>query len=1723
VRNGLSVVSGAIGLGGGLSGSVDERTGLFSVSVPVAAVAGPGTAGVTWSLVWDQARAAGGLDRSGFGPGWSLGVSFIDPATPATVYPANGGAYVVGGSYPSGLRDYPLQDLAYTRAPGTLPARAGLPATGYAFVLSYDDGRTDYFDGNGNLITRTDRFGNRTVLTWQPLGGGRWAPSSMTDGYGQATTFSYTPSSVVVSAPPRSDGVVARTTITLDAARRVTSVTDPAGAAAHFGYSPVPGSPVPLLTSVISASQARTLITYQSIGYQPGLTAVQAVVTVDASGTVLGPARLFSMDPAQNTARHNYTGYPRYHGGSSDGLFESGDPNYFYTTSMTSCVIRQLPAPATCPGSPTSTVSTYDSQHRLVARTVLAGPVPVQHQTATYPPVRAAGVPGNYARPQTTTVTYPATSGVAGIAAATGSRTVTTSRTYDDHGRVTQSTDETGTTTAITYDDAYGLITSVTITGADGSRSQTTHVLSADHKTISSATTAYAAPGQPLTARSTASYRYDASGQPAQRTMTWAPGATPAGGSGGPDTVTTTFATSVNLATPTRTITSTTAAGTPAAASTTTVLDLVTGQPVRTTDPLGRITSYSYDAAGRQTSRTTPDGLTTRTSYTAATGATPATRTVATPDGRVAQTTYDALGRTARVTDNVSNQAFTGSPAARQLAAYSYSLDGTTITATDQQGRTITTTLDVLGRQIQQAGPAGITHATGYDDVAHITTQTAAGAGSASPEATRTTSYDNGNRPVAVQRQYSDGTADPAQTTSYDGLGRITSQTSDDLTAHYAYLAAGGASTAQTATPQDTPAFPGDPVDLSETLALGGQQTSSTRNQPDQAASQGTRLGYDPAGRMATSTDPDGRTTRYTYHPDGTVATRTTPSGTVVTDAYDPGTGRLTSVTAQPPGGAAVTRTCGYVPAGQPGAGRVRTISDGTSTVTLGYDADGHVVSRSYSDGTATSATYTDTGLLSTTTDVTGAVTGYRYDAAGRITTATQTRGTTTLASVTYTYDPMSRVQTTTRDNGVTTTNTWTARSQLSSQRTTSGPGSVIEEHDYTYDSHGNVAARTDTHAAVPGTPATAGPWTTAYRYDAYNRLISSATNAGPGTSGPAQTSTTYTLTVAGDVVATTTTTRPPAGSPPPPSTTTNTIDAAGQLTAQTTNGTTVNQAFDRDGRVTQSLTGWAITYDTFNRIVTATRGDTTATYTYWPDGTRRSTTTTTAAGGTSAATFHHGCDGTLANDTTADATTGTAATTASYLITAGREARTLQPGTTTAGTVPGGAPAPVLTGPGTGYLLRDRHSSVTALVDANATVTNAYQYGDYGTPAQPGGQPRTQPAPGPAPGGRANPFQYTGAAPASSMTDPATGLLLLPARSYDPAQGRFTSRDTANAFNRYQGFAANPIVLVDLTGHFSLQDLLIDIGTLIVFAVATVATGGAALAALPALVAAEVGAVTVSTVVATVATAVTAVASATGAVASAVKAADDIDDAVSGKHFLSNDQRSALGTVQLAAGAVATVTGLAAVGASAAGAIAEGAAQDAADFLADPDDVTDVTGAASKRNALVEGEQSDRYLRPGETIGPDPELSNTGSPVSVSYVSNGAKSGIDSMLDGVSGSAAEPPPVTPSASRPIPPQLTVLQKWLGTRALTETDKAVFGTDPELTACLNAQQKAESLSSSLGAGVVRSTGSPTLTAMNGNWDAESVSVGSLPESVVKGPYGSWMQTDVYPWQGTVTY
>ena len=292
-------------------------------------------------------------------------------------------------------------------------------------------------------------------------------------------------------------------------------------------------------------------------------------------------------------------------------------------------------------------------------------------------------------------------------------------------------------------------------------------------------------------------------------------------------------------------------------------------------------------------------------------------------------------------------------------------------------------------------------------------------------------------------------------------------------------------------------------------------------------------------------------------------------------------------------------------------------------------------------------------------------------------------------------------------------------------------------------------------------------------------------------------------------------------------------------------------------------------------------------------------------------------------------------------------------------------------------------------------------------------------------PGGRTNPFRYAGATPLSSMTDAATSLLLLPARSYDSAQGRFTSRDTANVFNHYQAFSTNPIINTDPTGHFSLADLLIDIGVAIAFIVATVATVGAAVATLPAVAAMEAGTLTASTIAFAAATAVGAVASATGAVTSVVKMADDIDDAVNRKHFVSRSARQVLGTVETVVGVVAGVAGLGTVGATVAGAgedIAESAVQDANDFLDSADDAT------------AEGQPDAPRLVLAETDSQEADLS----------------------------AASRSESVTPATSSPLSPEDSALKYVTGDRSLNDVDAAVFRGDWGLDGSLKSEDAAES-------------------------------------------------------------
>ena len=324
-----------------------------------------------------------------------------------------------------------------------------------------------------------------------------------------------------------------------------------------------------LLVSATGPAGAHLAVTYAYTQDEPyALSSPRPSRSTTPNGDPIGETRTFDIDPDVpsidlDNFSHNYLGYPNYStpdpgDPGADQLYESQDENYLYSTMIST------------PSS--ATVSTYDSAHRLVSRSVLgvfnngAPTVPVTTQTAAFPDLAAINnQPGNYAKPTSTTVQYRSRSGPNGFIQVrdADARTVKTSTTYDDSGRIKTTTDELDTTTTYTYDPTFGLPTSVVVTAPDGTVQSTTNTLTDDGKSILNSMVAIGDDGPSVSARSVTTYTFDDFGEPRTRTVTWAPGAAPDGDGGGPASATTTYASTIDGST--RTMMITYAAGTSAA------------------------------------------------------------------------------------------------------------------------------------------------------------------------------------------------------------------------------------------------------------------------------------------------------------------------------------------------------------------------------------------------------------------------------------------------------------------------------------------------------------------------------------------------------------------------------------------------------------------------------------------------------------------------------------------------------------------------------------------------------------------------------------------------------------------------------------------------------------------------------------------------------------------------------------------------------------------------------------------------------------------------------------------------------------------------------------------------------------------------------------------------------------------------------------------------------
>ena len=197
------------------------------------------------------------------------------------------------------------------------------------------------------------------------------------------------------------------------------------------------------------------------------------------------------------------------------------------------------------------------------------------------------------------------------------------------------------------------------------------------------------------------------------------------------------------------------------------------------------------------------------------------------------------------------------------------------------------------------------------------------------------------------------------------------------------------------------PASHGTPT-TTPTAASTPRSTARTRR---------TSFAHDVAGRLLEVAPEAGGAITYQYDDAGRLLTSTDPNGSTSL-GYDP-VGRITSV-------ARGDRETGYA---YDDAGRTLSVAypGGRGTVTYGYDDAGRAETITDWDARVTTTHYDASGRVASVDRPGGLSTAYSYDELGRPLTATSTRSGSTVLAQGWTYDPDGNVASVTDDTGTAT------------------------------------------------------------------------------------------------------------------------------------------------------------------------------------------------------------------------------------------------------------------------------------------------------------------------------------------------------------------------------------------------------------------------------------------------------------------------------------------------------------------------------------------------------------------------------------------------------------------------------------------------------------------------------------------------------------------------------
>jgi RHS repeat-associated protein len=341
-----------------------------------------------------------------------------------------------------------------------------------------------------------------------------------------------------------------------------------------------------------------------------------------------------------------------------------------------------------------------------------------------------------------------------------------------------------------------------------------------------------------------------------------------------------------------------------------------------TSPHLNNVTSYTYDEAGRRTSRTNPRGKTTTYSY-------------------------DAADRLTEIEDALSG-----------TVAFAYNAAGETTSVTNPRGKATIYTFDDLGNVLTETDPLSRTRTSVYDLAGQLTQATDA------RDIETNYLYDGAGRLTNVQ----DADDVDLVTYAYDAANRQTGMTDETGSTGWVYDDASRVTSVSS--PQGTIGYTYDAANRRATMTLPGSKTVT--------------YGYDAAGQLSDVTDWQSRTTAIGYTGFGAAATVDRPNGVGSLYEYD-AAGRIAAVEHDTVSGMLARFAYDVDPNGNRVDLHVTgsAVDNGTESYT--YDDLDRLTEATYiDDGTVAYAYDADGNRLSVTSG--SQVTTYAYDDADQLT-----------------------------------------------------------------------------------------------------------------------------------------------------------------------------------------------------------------------------------------------------------------------------------------------------------------------------------------------------------------------------------------------------------------------------------------------------------------------------------------------------------------------------------------------------------------------------------------------------------------------------------------------------------------------------------------------------------------------------------------------------------------